>query len=283
MPRTTARARRIGIALREHRNAVGMTLDQAADLVTMTRPTLARLENGTGVVRPMIVRALLTAYGVDGDERETLVELSKEARESGWWRAYSKSLPGRLGDLIALESDAAAISTYEASIVPGLVQTADYARAVMRDGWQKLTDEEIERRVEARLRRQARLVAPDLPEVCVIIDEAVLRRPVGGPGVMTGQLNRLIELSSHPNITVQVIPFSAGAHPGLPGSLAILDFADSADASIAYLDTVAGDMILDKHEDLRRCFQIFGRLRSLAITPELSESTLENTLPDYKE
>jgi transcriptional regulator with XRE-family HTH domain len=270
----TARARRLGIALRTYREAAGFTLEAAADEINSTRSTLSRYENAQTLVSPATVRALLTLYGVSGDELAAAVQLAKDARKPGWWVSYSYLLDRRTIDFIALEAEATGIFNFEPSVVPGLLQTADYTRGVMRGGPHTLNDDQIEQRVRLRMDRQQRLTDADPPIYDAIIDESALLRPVGGPAVMEAQLRHLLKMAELPNITVQVIPLAAGYHRGTRGSLHILEFADPEDPIIASVETVAGQMVLDRPSDLRTCTKIMEHLRTVALSPAASRDQL---------
>ncbi|WBB81983.1 helix-turn-helix transcriptional regulator [Micromonospora sp. WMMD882] len=274
----TARARRLGIALRAHREAAGLTLEAAADEINSTRSTLSRYENAQTLVTPATVRALLTLYRARAEEVEAAVTLAKDARKPGWWVSYSYLLDRRTIDFIALEAEASAIANFEPSVVPGLLQTADYIRAVMRGGPHTLSDEQVEQRVQVRLDRQQRLAGDEPPIFDAIIDEGALLRPVGDEGVMAAQLHHLLKMIELPNITVQVIPLVAGYHRGTRGSLHMLEFPDPEDPIIASVETVAGQMILDRPGDLRTCTKIMEHLRSVALSPAESREQLVRTL-----
>jgi transcriptional regulator with XRE-family HTH domain len=261
------RARRLGLALTQLREGAGMSLETAAAEVDLSKSTLSRLEKALTPAKPAIVRALLVMYGVSGDELEALVQLARDSRQGGWWRAYSDVLPPPHLDYLALESEAVRISLFEANLVAGILQTPEYARSVMRSGVNILSDEDIESRVEARQKRGEMLIAPRPPALCAILDEAALRRPVGGPSVMKGQMDHLLKLSQQPGITIQVIPLSVGAHPGLPGPVHILEYEDPSDPPIVALETIAGDMLVDRGADIQHCLNVFAALRSLALSP----------------
>ncbi|TDC59704.1 XRE family transcriptional regulator [Micromonospora sp. KC207] len=270
----TARARRLGIALRTHREAAGLTLEAAADEINSTRSTLSRYENAQTLISPATVRALLTLYGVSVDEIAAAVQLAKDARKPGWWVSYSYLLDRRTIDFIALEAEATGIANFEPSVVPGLLQTADYIRGVMRGGPHTLSDEQVEQRVHLRLDRQQRLTGDAPPIFDAIIDEGALLRPVGGQAVMEAQLHQLLKMAELPNITVQVIPLAAGYHRGTRGSLHILEFADPEDPIIASVETVAGQMVLDRPGDLRTCTKIMEHLRTVALSPAATRDQL---------
>ncbi|KIR65501.1 helix-turn-helix transcriptional regulator [Micromonospora harpali] len=270
----TARARRLGIALRTHREAAGLTLEAAADEINSTRSTLSRYENAQTLISPATVRALLTLYGVGADELAAAVQLAKDARKPGWWVSYSYLLDRRTIDFIALEAEATGIANFEPSVVPGLLQTADYIRGVMRGGPHTLSDEQVEQRVHLRLDRQQRITGDDPAILDAIIDEGALLRPVGGQAVMEAQLHHLLKMAELPNITVQVIPLSAGYHRGTRGSLHILEFPDPEDPHIASVETVAGQMVLDRPGDLRTCTKIMEHLRTVALSPAATRDQL---------
>jgi transcriptional regulator with XRE-family HTH domain len=267
MPPKTARARRLGIALRTYREAAGLTLEDAADEINSTRSTLSRYENAQTLINPATVRALLTLYGVTGEDLEQAIQLAKQARTPGWWVSYSYVLDKRTLDFIAVEAEATAIANFEPSVIPGLLQTADYIRAIMRGGPHTSDDEAVERQVHIRLDRQKRLTAPNPPIFDGIIDEVALLRHVGGPTVMRAQLEHLLKISELPNITVQIVPLTAGYHRGTRGSLHILEFADPEDPFLASVETVAGQMILDRPNELRTCTKIMEHLRAVALSP----------------
>ena len=263
----SARARRIGLALSHFRRQAGMTLDEAAEEISSTKSTISRMEHGKTVSRPAMIRALLMRYGATGEELAALTKLAKEASRPGWWRSYVDILPSKHLDTIALEDEATRISTYEPTLIPGLLQTADYVRQVMRDGIFPLADEEVERRVEARLVRQKILTAERPLELCAIIDEAALRRPVGGASVMSEQLKTLVKLSELPQLSLQVMPLSAGAHAGVDSNMTILEFEDPTDPAIVAVNTSPGVLLIDKPADVRLSQRIFDELRTIALAP----------------
>lgn len=272
------RARRLGIALRHAREAAGLTLEQAADEINSTRSTLSRYENAQTMVSPAMVRALLTLYRRPESEIADMVQLAKEARKPGWWVSYSYVLDRRTIDFIAVEAEATAIANFEPSVVPGLLQTPEYIRAIMKGGPHTLADDEVEQRVQIRLGRQERLRETDPPIFDAIVDEGALLRPVGGEAVMAAQLRSLLKASEMPNVTIQVIPLRAGYHRGTRGSLHILEFADPEDPILASVETVAGQLILDRPHDLRTCTKIMEHLRAVALSPAESRDTINRLL-----
>jgi transcriptional regulator with XRE-family HTH domain len=271
-------ARRLGRSLRAAREAAGLTLEAAADEISSTRSTLSRYENAQTLCSPATVHALLTLYRVPEAEVEENVRLAREARKPGWWVTYSYILDKRTIDFIAFEAEAVAIANFEPSLVPGMLQTTDYIRAIMRGGPHILRDDDIEQRVQIRLDRQKRLTGPNPPRLEAIVDEGALLRPVGGRSVNEAQLRYLIEISDAPNISVQVVPLSAGYHRGTRGPLHILEFADPSDPNLASVETVAGQLIIDRPEELHTCTRIMEHIRSVALSPEESRDAINRLL-----
>jgi len=218
------------------------------------------------------VAELLTFYGVQTREAEELVQIAREARQKGWWHPFSTVL---VGAYVGLEAAARGLRTYEQQVVPGLLQTEDYALAMLRVARSSDTPEEIDRRVHVRLARQSLLTQDDAIDLHVVLDEAVLSRPVGGADVMRDQLARLIEVHAQPNVTVQVLPFAAGAHAGMDGPFTILDFPDQGDADLVYAKNATGGLFLEKEEELKKYHTIFDALASAALDPEASTRMLE--------
>ncbi|WP_279579453.1 helix-turn-helix domain-containing protein [Fodinicola feengrottensis] len=279
MARSYVRARRLGIALREYRNAAGLTLEQVAEEVAVTKATVSRMETAKTISRPAIIRAMLQLYNVPRDEIERFAQLAKDVRsKDSWWRAYD--LPGRVADLVALESDAISISVYETNVVPGLAQTEAYCRAVVTATTPVvMADAAVDEWVAFRMRRQLRILDDeDAPQVSIIIDDSVLDRFVGDSRIMAEQIEHLQMLGDRPNITVQVVPVAAGIHPGLPGSITLLEFDDLMPANV-YIDTVPGDVLLDTPAAIQRTQQAFNALRARAATPEASRDLLTARRP----
>jgi transcriptional regulator with XRE-family HTH domain len=284
MARNTARGRILGLALRKYRETAGVTLEDAAREVALTKSSLSRQEHGEVLPKPVVVRNLLVWYEAPGEEIERLVQLARDAAKPGWWRAYSSFLPNRAAELMALESEASAIMAYDTSLIPGLVQTPGYARAIMDSSSVPLTDKEISHRVEARTRRQERLHETDGPQVSIILEETALMRPVGTAAVMKAQFEHLLLLDKElRNITIQVMPLSVGAHAGLSNAFYVLEFPDSADASILYVDALDGDAIVDDVKEVRRYAQVYTHMRTLALAPAQSRTRLRQAVSASKE
>lgn len=212
--------------------------------------------------------ALLNSYGVDTEQREYLTTLCRDAARQGWLRPYHSDLPEEYTAYISFEAEASGVRNYESLFIPGLLQTEDYALAVVRGTLPSATDGEVADRVQARMERQGVLTKDAPLKLWAIVDEAALRRVVGGSEVMQAQLLRLAEAVKTPNITFQVIPFGAGAHPGMPGSFVLMDFSDPMDTDLIYIDSMAGDLFLEADADVRRYASVFDNLRAIALSPD---------------
>lgn len=279
-PARTLRLRRLAAELVRRREAAGLSRDAAAQQVEIAASTLYRIETGQARPQARTLRDLLTLYGVTGGERETLVKLSQEAGKRGWWQSYDEALPSEYSTYISLETEASSIRTFQPSSVPGMLQTEDYARALIRGELPEAHIEEIERQIEVRIARQEHLVKDD-PQFWVILDEAVLRRPVGGSRTMGAQLRRLAATSSDlPRLTVQLIPFSAGPHPGLPGSFTILDFPEIVDPKVIYLEGQTGGVYLEDPADIQQYELMFSHLTAMALSPEDTRAMLISMADD---
>ncbi len=232
------------------------------------RSTLYRLENAQQRPQRSTLIQLMDLYGVEQDKRAELLAVLRQAGQLGWVRAHRSDLPEVYSDYISFESEASAISNYESLFIPGLLQTEDYTRSVIRGTLPFATDEQVENRVAARMERQAVLAKENPAQLWAIMDEAALRRTVGGPEVMRQQLRRIAEAATKPNLTAQVIPYAAGAHPGMQGSFILLDFPDSADPSLIYMESLAGDLFLENSNDISRYIENFQHLRAAALGPD---------------
>ena len=218
-----------------------MTLDQAARQLDMSRSNLSRIENAQIGIKPRDVRAALSLYRVPADDAEALIEIARGAQQRGWWQNYSDVLPEWFEFYVGLEAEASAIRTFEAESVPGLLQTEDYARTmyVLTAG-----ENDVDRKVAARMQRQAVLRRERSVELSAVLSEAVLLRPVGGPRAMSRQLDQLAETSELPNVTIQVLPFSSGGHPAMTTPYVILSLADAAEEPVVYLDNLTNGQAL---------------------------------------
>ncbi|MFE6281445.1 helix-turn-helix domain-containing protein [Streptomyces sp. NPDC057877] len=266
------RRRKLGAELRALRARLGVTSGEAARLVGWHQSKVSRIETGASGVKPADVRLLLDAYGVEDPElRELLLMLAGSDEGGGrhhWWHAYRGVLPPTYRDFISLESQATAMRTLETSVVPGLLQTPEYARAVTRAALGGGAQDQLEALVEVRLARQEVLRSPRPLRLSAVLDEAVLRRKVGGPGVMAQQLVRLVEAARLPQVRLQVLPFAAGAHIGITGPFVIFSFSSTSDLDVVVLDHLTSSLYLERKEDLEAYTEAFSTLQFHALTPE---------------
>jgi transcriptional regulator with XRE-family HTH domain len=271
----TLRGRRLAVELMRRREASGLSREEAARRLEWSTSTIFRIETGRNRPQPGNVRVLLDLYGVTGAERDGLIQLAREARQPGWWHSFRDVLPNPYEVYIGLEGGAASIRNFEPVVVPGLLQTEEYARAMFKGGPRELDRDDIERRVEVRLARQQILTRDDRPRLWAVIDEAVIHRLVGDPAVMRAQLGHLIDTAEQGKTTVQVVPYRAGAHAGTTGPFVILDFPEPADPSVVYVETLAGDIYLEERADVNRYTIAFDRLLAAALHPDDSVRLLQ--------
>ncbi|MFD8884297.1 helix-turn-helix domain-containing protein [Streptomyces erythrochromogenes] len=264
----TIRRRRLGAELRRLRLARGLTSTQVAQHLLISQPKVSHLENGRRAISPRDVRDLCGLYHVrDQQVIDSLMEMAGEANRQGWWVACGK-VPYAV--YIGMETAAAAVRSYEPLVIPGLLQTPAYASAVTAETIPLATEEQIAVRLEVRLRRQSRVHHPARSiRLEVVLDESALRRVVGSPEIMREQLEYLNRLGEQPHITVQVLPHSAGAHPGILGQFTILDFPDTATGTV-YLERFTSDLYLEKRSDVRHYGAMFDRIQAQALNPELT-------------
>jgi transcriptional regulator with XRE-family HTH domain len=268
--------------LRQLRIGRGLSIDDVAERAMFSATKLSRLETGRVGASPRDIRDLCIVYGItDATERERLMALAKEGKQRAWWQQFD--LP--YATYVGLEAEATSISDYNPDIVPGLLQIEGYARAIFESGDPTLDPATLERRIEARIRRQALLTRHDhdAPLFYCIVDEGALRRAVGGPAVMRAQLARIIEAASLPKVTFQLIPFDVGAHPGLDSNFVILEFAKPMVNDIVYVEGAVGNIYLESAADLERYKRIFSRLQSIALDPEGSVAMAARIAATYKE
>jgi transcriptional regulator with XRE-family HTH domain len=271
----TLRGRRLAMELQRRREATGMSREEVARQLEWSTSTLFRIETGRSRPQPGNVRVLLELYGVTGPERDGLIQLTRDARQPGWWHSFRDVLPNPYEVYIGLEAGAASIRNFEPSVVPGLLQTEDYAREIFRNGPIELDRDEVERLLEVRLARQKILARDDRPRLWAVIDEAVIRRAVGGPDVMRRQLRHLADAAQQGKTTIQIVPYRAGAHAGTTGPFVILDFPETTDPTVVYVETLAGDIYLEEHSDVSRYTLAFDRLRAAALHPDDAVQLIE--------
>ena len=278
------RRRKLGAELRALRTAAGLTSGEAARRAGWHQSKVSRIETGTSGVKPADVRLLLDAYEVeDGQLRELLLALagSGDAEDRPWWHAYRGVLPPTYRDFISLEFQATGMRTLETSVVPGLLQTPEYARAVTRAAVDGVDEKRLDTLVQVRLTRQGVLRGDPPLQLSAVLDEAVLRRQVGGPEVMARQLDRLMEAARLPQVTLQVLPFSAGAHIGVTGPFVIFSFSNTSDLDVVVLDHLTSSLHLERKEDLQAYSEAFDTLRLHAMPAEDSSEYIAEIRQDW--
>lgn len=270
----TLGSRRLALELIRRREAAGLTREEATRRLEWSNSTLFRIETGRTKPQPRSVRELLDLYGVSKTVKDGLIQLARDARRPGWWHSFRDVLPNPYEVFIGLEAGAATIRTFEPLMMPGLLQTPDYARAMIRGGPQELEPDEVGRRVEVRMARQRLLAEADRPRLWAVLDEAALHRTVGSKSIMRAQCEHLAEMSQQGRTTIQVIPFGAGAHAGTTGPFVVLDFDEPTDPAVVYLETIPEGVYLERGEDVRAFRIAFDRLLAVALPPDDSVSLI---------
>ncbi|MFE1749636.1 helix-turn-helix domain-containing protein [Streptomyces anandii] len=278
----TVRRRRLGQELRRLRELKGMTAEEVAERLLVSQSKISRLENGRRSISQRDVRDLCGVYEVE-DHRivDSLMQMAKDSRQQGWWHSFG-DIPYSV--YIGLETDAASLRVYDPQVVPGLLQTRQYAEALIAGALPETAPADIEKRVQVRMRRQERISAAENPlRLWTVLDEAALRRVVGNRALMREQLEHLVEQSQLPHVTVQVIPFEMGSHPGLNGQYAILEFPDAADSSVVYIEGVTSDLYLEKANDVQKYSVMYEHLRAQALNVEQSRQFIADIAKEYAE
>ncbi|WDZ86963.1 helix-turn-helix domain-containing protein [Micromonospora cathayae] len=270
----TVRRRRLATALRRLREQTGMTADQAAKEIGISKSALSRIENAQVSVLPPVARGLLELYGVEGEEVDALVQVARDARKRGWWQAYDDVLPEWFEVYVGLEAEASEIRVFQPQLVPGLLQTPDYARAIVRAEHPDAPTEEVNRRVELRLRRQESETSPKL---WAVLDESVLHRPVGGSGTFKAQLRHLLDAAEQPGTTVQILTFGAGEYGSMGSAFIVLAFPEPADPGIVYLENRAGSLYLEGQQ-VREYSRVFEHLVANAASARESRDLIQKAI-----
>jgi transcriptional regulator with XRE-family HTH domain len=275
----TVRRRELGALLRKLRTEKGLTVEQAAEQLMFSMSKLSRMETGHGAPSRRDIRDLCALYEVtDEAERKRMMNLAVEGRQAGWWQSYDLN---QFADYVGLEADAVSVKNYQSILIPGLLQTPEYARAVNEAVIPQPDPERLEEQTEVRLRRQDRLTQDPPLRFGVILDEAALHRVIGGPAVMETQLRHLTELSKLPNVTLQVIPFSAGAHPAMDSTFNVLEFADAV-PGVVYVEGLVGWVYMKRSRDVERYARVFERLCHVALPPRESVELIEKAAVRHK-
>jgi transcriptional regulator with XRE-family HTH domain len=269
----------LGAQLRRLREAKRITLEEAGNVIRASHSKVSRLESGRVAFKDRDVVDLFIYYGVtDQAQIQTLRGIAVRANSRGWWHDYSDILPGWFEEYISLEEAAIQIRGYEVQFVPGLLQTEEYARAVTLLAYSN--PKEISRRVSLRMARQARLSGAEPVSLVLVLDEATLSRPIGGPSVMRAQLRHLIEMSQRPNVTIQVLPFKVGGHAAAGGPFSVLHFAESDLSDIVFLEQLSTAQYLEKPDMVGKYLAVMERLRLEAATPADSIKRLQAILSE---
>ena len=275
----TVRRRELGALLRKLRLEKGFTVEQAAERLMFSMSKLSRMETGHGVATPRDVRDLCDLYGVtDQAERDRMMTLAQEGKQQAWWQSYELGYATYVG----LETEAVAISAFQSSVVHGLLQTADYARAGHEGAMPRLHPDQIEMQIEAKLTRQRILTRDNPPRFTVVLDEAALHRVVGGRRVMAAQLAKILEISALPNIVVQVLPYDVGAHPALESNFTIVELPTPT-PGVVFVEGLIGSTYLERAEDLDRYHIIFAQLQSIALNPKDTADLIASFARSYKD
>jgi transcriptional regulator with XRE-family HTH domain len=272
----TVRRRRLGSELRRLREAQAIKLEEVAERLGLAASTLSRIETGKAPTRIAYLRSMLDYYGLDDPgQRQILLDMAREGHRKGWWAAWEDVLPAGFDIYVGLEAEAASLRVYEAQVVHGLLQTEEYARAVLTVR-RRQTPAEIDRLVSLRMQRQEVLLREDPIDLWLILDEAVIRRVMGPPDLTRQQLVYLAQAAQMPNVTLQVLEFSSGLHPALNGSFAIIGFPERFDPDVVYSEGVGGQTYNEKHEEVQARVDAFDLLRATALPPaESAELILE--------
>lgn len=277
----------LAVSLRELRDRAGLTVEQAGERLSKqpgrwSRSKVSRIENRDQIVKPRELEQMLDIYGVkDKKKREALRDTLESASERGWWVAFKRATPDRMEPYLSMEAAAVSLRSYEPLVMPGLLQTAEYSRALITGIEPGLAADEVERRVALRIARQRILTRQNPVELHVVVDQSVIERPVGRPAVMRTQLRRLAEFAEEPHGTLQILQTSAGPHPGLAGKFTIVSLPDPL-PDIAYTDGVGGAIYLENSDLVRDSTMNFGILTRLALPPAKSLDLVRELLKGYE-
>ncbi|MGI5165412.1 helix-turn-helix domain-containing protein [Spirillospora sp. CA-253888] len=278
----TVHQRRLRIELRKAREAAGLTQEQAAKDLEWSLSKIIRIEGGTVRVAVTDVKILLQLYGVSAEREAEFLALARAAREQGWWSSYRRFLSPQMLDLIGYESAARLTREFQPLVLPGLLQTSAYAEEIITSVRPEFPADKVADLVEVRMRRQEIFDRDDPPQTSFVIDEAAIRRKVGGAVVMRAQLAHLLEMAQRPSVTIEIVPIDSGAHPGLQGPFKIIEFAEPEDDDVLYLEGAQGELLgRDYREEIVRYRERFELLRRISLGPEGS-AVLLSTLVESR-
>jgi transcriptional regulator with XRE-family HTH domain len=278
----TLRRRELASRLRELRKESGLTVEDVAGHLLCSSPKVSRIETGTRSPTLRDVRDLCVLYGVGEAEQEHLMILARESKQQGWWQRFDDLGLG-IETLIGLEIEAKRISLHESSNIPWAFQTEQYARAIIRGILPHIDDHVLGERVTARMTRQELLHAGNPPHLWSLIDESAFHRAIGGNQVMREQLSRILEVASAPNVTMQIVPFEAGAHPGLDNTFTLLEFDKSILSPVVFVDNLAGNLYLEREADVERYREALEHLKACALSPANSAKWVQETRKKFEE
>ncbi|MGP3921961.1 helix-turn-helix domain-containing protein [Streptomyces sp. 8N616] len=265
----------LGKRLQDLRERAGLKRDQAARVLRVASATIRRMETAEVALKIPYVRMLLEAYGITGEEAEAFTELTEEANKPGWWQRFHDILPDWFSVHVSLEGAASLIRAYEPHFVPGLLQTEDYARAVLRSGaLGRARPDDLERYVALRMERQSLLTRPNGPRLWVVMDETILRRPVGTPDVMRAQADRLLEAARMPKVTLQIAEFASGHHPGTYGPFVLFRFALPELPDMVYVEYLTGAVHLDERNEVASYLEVLDHMAAQAATAQRTRKIL---------
>ncbi|MEW2164104.1 helix-turn-helix transcriptional regulator [Streptomyces sp. NPDC007084] len=267
----------LGRRLLDLRERAGLKREEAARILRVAPATVRRMEMAEVSLKIPYLQLLLKSYGVSDEEAEAFVQLAEDANKPGWWQRFHDILPDWFSMHVSLEGAAALLRSYEPHFVPGLMQTEDYARGVMKAGAIGQTrPEDIERHVALRMQRQELLTREDAPRIWAVMDETALRRPVGGPGVMRAQIDKLLDITELPSVTLQLMPFSSGPHPGTYGPFVLFRFAMPELPDMVYSEYLTGAVYLDARSEVATHLEVMDRMAAQAATAHRTKEILRD-------
>ena len=276
----TLRRRELASRLRELRKQAGLTVDDVARELLCSPPKISRIETGTRSPTLRDVRDLCRLYRVSDAEQARLMTIAREAKQQGWWNRFDDL---GIDSLIGLEAEAKRISAHDASVVPWVFQTEQYAQAVIKGVLPRIGDRILDERVTARMTRQEVLRSPEPPNLWSLIDESALRRAVGGNGVMREQLGKILEMSATSNVTMQIVPFEAGAQPGLDNTFMLLEFDSPVQSPVVFVENLAGNLYLERDAEIQRYREVLEHLRACALSPNNSVKYVKEIIKALEE